>query len=279
MKRALWVVTVLFFALFLEGCGVVVIEDGQAGVRADFGKIMDQPVRTGWHFYIPGFSWVETWNVKTQEIKETAQVPSSEGLISTLDVSVLYSVDGPNVVKVRKTIGSDYRETVLEPYIREAIRNIVSGYQVKALYSDAGRKEIGKKIYDFLNEKLVERGIRVQDILLRDVRLPSSFSQSIELKLKAEQEALQKEFELLKAKKDAEIEVARAEGVAKSNAIISNSITANYLRYKWIDGMQTNHMQVVYVPTESNLPILEGARWMQYEKDDKQQRKTGEKGE
>ena len=261
MKRVLAFAAVAALGLSLQGCAVTVIEDGQAGVKADFGKIMDQPVETGWHFYIPMFSWIETWNVKTQEIKETAQVPSSEGLISTLDVSVLYSVDIPSAVKVRKTIGADYRENVLEPYVREAIRNIVSGYQVKALYSDEGRQEIGKKIFEFLNGKLVERGIRVQDVLLRDVRLPASFAQSIEMKLRAEQEALQKEFELQKAKKDAEIEVARAEGVAKSNQIIADSISEKYLKYRWIESMKGSDRQVVYVPTEANLPILESQRW------------------
>lgn len=267
MRRAFWTAGVfMFVALALQGCGLTGIEDGQAGVKADFGKIQDKPADTGWHFYIPGISWVEVWNVKTQEIKETSQVPSSEGLISTLDVSVLYSVDKQDVIKVRKTVGRDYRETILEPYIREAIRNVVSGYPVKALYSDVGRKEIGVKIFQFLTEKLGERGIRIQDVLLRDVRLPGSFAQSIEMKLRAEQESLQKEFELIKAKKDAEIEVARAEGVAQSNKIIANSITSNYLRYKWVEGLQKNDMQVVYVPTESNLPIMESQRWSEYEK-------------
>ena len=98
------------------------------------------------------------------------------------------------------------------------------------------------------------------------MRLPGSFAQSIEMKLRAEQESLQKEFELVKAKKDAEIEVARAEGVAQSNKIIANSITSNYLRYKWIEGLQTNDMQVVYVPTEANIPIMESQRWNEYEK-------------
>ena len=77
---------------------------------------------------------------------------------------------------------------------------------------------------------------------------------------------LQKEFELIKAKKDAEIEVAKAEGVAKSNSIIANSITDNYLRYKWVEGLQRNEMQVIYVPTEANLPIMEAGRLDEYRK-------------
>jgi regulator of protease activity HflC (stomatin/prohibitin superfamily) len=217
---------------------MTVIEDGQAGVRADFGKISDAPLGTGWHWYLPLVSWVETWNIKTQSIKEQANVPSSEGLISQLDVSVIYNVPRENVVRVRKTIGLDYTETVLEPYIREAIRNVVSGYPVKALFSDAGRKEIGENILAFLRSKLEPRGLLVQDVLLRDVRLPPSFAQSIETKLRAEQESLQKEFELVKAQKDAEIEIARAQGVAKSNEIIAGSITEGYLRYRWIESLR-----------------------------------------
>ena len=253
-------------ALLASGCGLATIEDGQAGVKAEFGKIADEPLATGWHWYLPMFAWVEVWDVKTQELKEMATVPSSEGLISQLDISILYNVPKDKVVSVRKTTGPDYRQTILEPYVREAIRNVVSGYAVKALFSDEGRHEIGNKILTFLREKLEPRGIAVQDVLLRDVRLPPSFSASIEAKLRAEQESLQKEFELTKAKKDAEIEVARAEGVAKSNTIIAGSISENYLRYRWVEGLRTSEMQVVYVPTEANIPILEAGRWKAFEK-------------
>ncbi len=256
---AVVVMAVLVPAL-LSGCGLAVIEDGQVGVKADFGHIADEALGPGWHWYVPFTSWVEVWDVKTQELKEMASVPSSEGLISQLDVSVIYNVPKEQAVAIRKTIGSDYRETIIEPYVREAIRNVVSGYAVKALFSDAGRKEIGDNILTFLKTKLEPRGLVMQDVLLRDVRLPPSFAQSIELKLRAEQESLQKEFELTKAKKDAEIEVARAQGVAQSNEIIAASISDNYLRYKWIEGLHGNQMTVVYVPTEANLPIMEAGR-------------------
>jgi hypothetical protein len=64
------------------------------------------------------------------------------------------------------------------------------------------------------------------------------------------------------AKALADAEVIRAEGVAKANKIIGDSLTGNegYLRYLWIQGLQTNQMQVVYVPTEANLPIMESQR-------------------
>ena len=60
----------------------------------------------------------------------------------------------------------------------------------------------------------------------------------------------------------ADAEVIRAEGVAKANKIIGDSLENNegYLRYLWIQGLQTNNMQVIYVPCEGGLPILESVR-------------------
>lgn len=245
--------------LALVGCAQV--DDGEVGIKKSFGRISDDILGAGWHFINPFITDIEVWNVKTQELKETASVPSSEGLISSLDISVLYSIPKDKASFVRKSIGRDYVLTVLEPYVREAIRNIASGYAVKALYSDAGRKEIGEKILAFLHSKLDERGIIVQDILLCDVRLPEAFTQSIQAKLNAEQQALQKEFELLKAKKDAEIEVAKAEGIANSNHIIASSISESYLKYKFIEALAAGDHDVIYVPTEANLPILEANRF------------------
>lgn len=244
----------------LTGCGLVGIEDGQKGVKADFGKISEQPVDTGWHFFFPMITWIEVWNVKTQQIEENANVPSSEGLISKLDISILYHVPADKVVYVREHVGKDFVSTMIEPYMREAVRSTTSAYTVSDLYSDAGRKEISTKILAYLKDKLNERGIVIEDVLIKGVKLPDVFAASIENKLKVEQESLQKQYELVKAKKDAEIAVAEAQGVADSNRIIASSITENYLRYKFIQNLSATDKQVIYVPTEANLPILEANR-------------------
>jgi regulator of protease activity HflC (stomatin/prohibitin superfamily) len=70
------------------------------------------------------------------------------------------------------------------------------------------------------------------------------------------------EAKLAAASKLAEAEIARAEGVAKANAIIGQSLKGNeaYLRYLWIDKLDSTKGQIVYVPTEAGLPILEAGR-------------------
>lgn len=64
------------------------------------------------------------------------------------------------------------------------------------------------------------------------------------------------------AKALAEAEIIRAHGVAEANKIIGSSLQDNegYLRYLWIQSLNTNKKEIIYVPTEANLPILEAQR-------------------
>lgn len=254
------VIFLLFILIAILGNSFRIVQDGEAGLRITLGNIGDEPLRAGIHFKLVGVQEIELWNVKTQEIKEVARVPSSEGLISELDVSVIYKVHADSAPRIRKEIGPGYRETVLVPYMREAIRGVASGYQVKALFSDKERAEIGDRIKQILIGRLEPRGITIEDVLLRDVKLPPTFLTSIEAKLKSEQESLQKEFELAKAKKDAQIEIERAKGAAEANRIIAESLDPAYIQYLWVQGLQDGSSEVIYVPTEANLPVLEAMR-------------------
>ena len=67
------------------------------------------------------------------------------------------------------------------------------------------------------------------------------------------------------AKMLAKAEVERAKGVAEANRIIGNSLKNNsaYLRYLWIQGLHDGSSEVIYVPTEANLPVLEATRKLQ----------------
>ncbi len=88
-----------------------------------------------------------------------------------------------------------------------------------------------------------------------NVKLPQRFKESIEAKLTAEQKAEQKTFELRQAEKDAEIEVARAEGAAKAQKIVRSTLSGSYLQYLWIKTLNENP-NVIYVATEANMPVF-----------------------
>jgi regulator of protease activity HflC (stomatin/prohibitin superfamily) len=253
VKRGSAAVLIVSMTWFTTAC--VVIEDGEVGVSKSFGAIRDEPLPAGVAFVAPVVRQVETWNVKLQELKETAQVPSAEGLIVGLDTSLLFHVVPEKAPQIRKTVGRTYVDRLVVPYFRNALRDVVSGYPVKNIYGEQGRKEIAAKIRGFLRENLEPRGIEVVDVLLRDVRLPARFKESIEAKLTAEQRVAQKQFELEQARKDAEIEVARARGAAQAQTIVRSTLSGSYLHYLWIKTLNENP-NVIYVASEANLPIF-----------------------
>ena len=59
----------------------------------------------------------------------------------------------------------------------------------------------------------------------------------------------------------AEADVIRAQGIADANEIIGGSITEEYLRWRFIEGLHDGSSEIIYVPTEANLPILEAGRF------------------
>ena len=251
------VVALILGAVFGTGCTIV--EDGEVGIAKSFGSIRDEAVPPGLTWVFPPFRSVETWNAKIREIKESANVPSSEGMIVELDVSLLYRVLPETAPKLRKTVGTSFESTLVVPYLRNAVRDTAGGYQVKDIYSEKGRKQFAATVLSYMRNKLGTYGVEVADVLLRDVRLPPNFKQSIERKLKAEQEAEQMEFELAKAKKDAEIEIARASGSAKAQEIVNKTLSPQYLQYMWIQAIAKNK-NTIYVATESNVPLFREAK-------------------
>lgn len=88
-----------------------------------------------------------------------------------------------------------------------------------------------------------------------------------EAELRRAQQNRQIEVEAARAKLDAaeflnQAEVLRARGLADATAIVADSFGGpeQYLRYLWIQSLENNKANIIYVPTEAGLPILEAGR-------------------
>ena len=63
--------------------------------------------------------------------------------------------------------------------------------------------------------------------------------------------------ELESAELKRQADIIRAEGIAEANEIIAQSLTPDYIKWKWVEGLHDGSSEIIYVPTEANLPILE----------------------
>lgn len=69
------------------------------------------------------------------------------------------------------------------------------------------------------------------------------------------------EAEKASASLKAEADVIRAKGIAEANDIIAQSLTEEYIRWKWVEGLQDSNSEVIYIATEAGLPIMEANRF------------------
>ena len=94
---------------------------GHVGVLTLFGRVTGETLGEGIHVINP-LKTNNEMSIQTQTIKESASVPSSEGLMMSLDTSLIYHLNPDHAADVFQKIGADYENVVVEPTLRSAIR-------------------------------------------------------------------------------------------------------------------------------------------------------------
>ncbi len=253
------VIVVLFFIL-IEG-PFRTVPAGHVGVKDFFGQVSSETLPPGIRLVFPLTSVVKM-SIQTQEIKEIAEVPSQEGLILSLETSLLFQLDPAKAAEIYRTVGSDYVGTIVEPQFRSAIREITASYEAKALYS-AEREKIAGEIFALFKRIAGDRGIIVQQVLLRKIGLPPVVANAIQEKLRREQEAEQMKFVLQKEQQEAERKRIEAQGVADFQRIVAQGISSQLLEWKGIEATEklaasANTKIVVIGNSKTGLPLILG---------------------
>jgi regulator of protease activity HflC (stomatin/prohibitin superfamily) len=237
------------------------VDSGAVGVLTLFGRVTGEVLPEGLHLINPFKTNHET-SIRTQEIKETASVPSSEGLVMNLDTSLIYHLNPEKAAEVFQKIGPNYVEVLVEPNLRSAIREATASHTANALYSGE-REMVAKQIVAQLTDLLGQRGIIVESILLRDIQLPTTLKASIESKQQAEQESLAMNFRLQKEKQEAERKRIEAAGIRDFQTIVAQGISSQLLEWKGIEATENlakspNAKVVVIGSGKNGLPLILG---------------------
>ena len=255
------VIGVAALVLFLLTNPIKVIPAGHVGVKDFFGIVSKNALPPGVHLVFP-MTRVVRMSIQTQQVKETAEVPSQEGLTMDLEASLLYRLDPEKAPEIYRTVGQDYEGNVVEPQIRSAIREITATYDAKALYSSA-REKIAQEISDYFTKLTKDRGIITEAVLLRKIGLPAIVANAIQEKLRREQEAEQMKFVLQKEQQEAERKRIEAQGIADFQRIVAAGISPQLLEWKGIEAteklaLSPNSKIVVIGNPKSGLPIILG---------------------
>ena len=263
-KGGVFTIILVVVAIIIITKSAVTIGPGEGGVVFNtLGDGIDTETTygEGLHFILP-------WNrmivrkVRQQSVSDEMNVLSVNGLEVKVNGTIWYEPEFANLGKLIKTKGEDYERELLDPAINAAARSVVGRYTPEQLYSSK-RDVIEQEILDEVKTVLKDQFLIVKRVLVEDVKLPPTIRTAIETKLKQEQESLEYEFRLAKAKKEAERQKIDAEGKATANKILSASLTDKILQEKGIEATlklseSTNSKVIVIGSGKNGMPIILG---------------------
>jgi regulator of protease activity HflC (stomatin/prohibitin superfamily) len=228
---------------------IVQIDAGHVGVQKLYGNVQSTVLYSGLHFINPLLE-VETIETRTQNYTmsgvhnegdkvgdDAIRVLSADGLEVTIDLTVLYKVVPETAPTMLKDIGLDYKDKIVRPISRTKIRDNAVYYDAVSLYSTK-RDEFQAHIYKAIEDEFKKRGLILENLLVRNITLPTSVKNAIESKINAEQDAQKMQFVLQKERQEADRKRVEAQGIADYQHIISESLTEKQLQYEQIKAMK-----------------------------------------
>lgn len=252
-------------ALIVLTSMTVTIPSGYAGlVFHTFGggvDPMEEPMGSGFHFKAP-WNKVYEYEVRQKERLEKLEVLSSNLLKIEMDMTVFYQPIYEDLGRLEIERGRNYEDKIVTPSMRSVAREVIARYLPEE-FNTTRREEIQAEIDSALTVKLAENYLQLNDVLIRNIRLPRKLEESIERKLQQEQESLEYEFRIEKEQKEAERKRIEAEGIRDFQEIVSSGISDQLLRWKGIEATsqlaESENAKVVVIGSgDDGLPLILG---------------------
>jgi prohibitin 2 len=216
----------LIFAVLLGASSFVIVDSGKVGVINRLGAVNPIPLNEGIHLKVPFIDTIIQVNIRLNNTKSAALSSSKDLQTVKTEVSVQYSIKGDMAANTFQKIGliGQIEATVIEPGIEESVKSVTARYTAEELITkrEHVKNQIQLAIQTFidttLNNKGIQNGIHIANVAITDFNFSDEFNRAIELKVKAEQEALQAKNEKIRRVTQAEAAAAEKQLAADASA-------------------------------------------------------------
>ncbi|MCW5912635.1 MAG: prohibitin family protein [Cyclobacteriaceae bacterium] len=228
-----------------------------------FGKGLDKEniAEPGTHLKAP-WNDVYVYSVNETSAEENMDVLDKNGLSIHIDIAVRYSPIANKIGYIHEQFTRNYETVLVIPEVRSTVRQVMGRYTAEEIYSTK-RAEVELAIKTETEKILNINNVHATAVLIKSIRLPEQIKVAIESKLQQEQEALAYQFRLDKEKSEAERKRIQAEGEARANNIINNSLTDKLLKMRGIEATlelakSPNSKVVVVGSGKDGMPLILG---------------------
>lgn len=275
--------------------GLVLVAPNEIGVvfrqTSSGDAALREPLQSGLSWVVPFIDQVIIYDAGQQSVDmvgsaEVSQIVGTtrpavraitkDGQQINLDITVIYRIDASKINNIHRNWRGTFVDGFIVPQTRSGVRNAVSNYGAEQIYS-GGRATLESQIADSLRTDLESQGFLLTDVLIRDISFSEQFTDAIEQKQIAEQEAQRAAFRVQQAQQEAEqvrveaqgradAAVIAAEGAAESTVIraqadtealdLINSIISqnpNLIQWQYINQLG-DQVRLIIIP--SNSPFL-----------------------
>ena len=216
--RLIGIAVIAAIALIIIFSSYTIVGPGHRGIVVMLGRVEGTTLAEGFHLIVPPVArQVVQIDVRTRKIEQEAEAASSDLQVMQVTGVLNYHLDPEQANKLYKEVGLDYESVIIVPAMQEAIKSATSQLPVERILAE--RPTIRDLIQEDLTQRLARYYVVVDQFSLANVAFSEEFNKAIERKQVAEQEALQKQYELQAAQKEVEISLARAEGEKKAAII------------------------------------------------------------
>jgi len=211
------------FLVLLSGMAVVV-EAGHVGVLRTLGAVRAEPLKEGFHFKRPFIDQVEQVDIRLIASHAQATAASRDLQTVTTQVTTQYSMQGELAPLTYQRVGNlaKISAALVEPAIQECVKAVTAKFTAEELVTkrEFVKQQIQQALVSYINTTLLEKGLEnsliVANVAITDFNFSQEFNRAIELKVQAEQQALQAKNEKIKR-------VTQAEAAASERTLAADA--------------------------------------------------------
>ena len=214
-RAAVYVIVAFILLMTAIDC-VHSVPPGHRGVLVTFGKVKEVNLGEGLQLKLPYVQRIVDMKVMLEKEQVDESAASSDLQEITTTLTVHFNIMPSSAWMVYQTMRQDYHDLLLRPVIQEDLKATTAKFTAEELVTT--RAALVQKLAEKLRESLQPYGIYVQTVNFVDFQFSKAFSEAIEAKVTAEQDALKAKNILVRIQYEAQQKIIQAE--ADKNATI-----------------------------------------------------------
>lgn len=206
---------------------------GERGILLNFGAVENTVLGEGIHFRVPIMQTVVLMDVKIQKAITDAASASSDLQDVDLSVALNYHIIPDKANVVYQTIGVEFKARIIDPAIQEVMKAVTARYTAEELITK--RPAVSTEMKDALTQRMLESNIAVDAFSIVSFSFSQTFTDAIEAKQTAEQNALKAKRDLDRIRVEAEQTIAAATAEAEALRLQKMNISPDLIELRKIE--------------------------------------------